>query len=116
MTRSSPRQLADRYGVDETERAFNEAQQQGARDHVAFAEQLLQEQHGSGKRRTGGKGKALCDHCGRPFWVDDLAVEYGYALCPAGLRQTRKWRHEPWRTEPTPAARTVLAFWEGEQL
>ena len=130
MTRSSPQELAAKYGADVTTQAFEEAKRKRAKDHLAFAQGWLEEHYGQGD--PGKKRKVRCDGCSRPSWIDDMMVRGNEALCEdcteplspgmvrifeviaRGVEEGFVRVHvlDGGVAELTPTARKVAAYWE----
>ena len=118
MTRSSPQELAAKFGADVTAQAFEEAKRERAKDHVAFAQSWLEERYGQGQ--PGKKRKVHCDGCSCSRWIDDMAVLGNEALC-GGCMPEIPWARKSEviytlsgvaQAELTPTARKVAAYEE----
>lgn len=119
MNRSSPQELAEKYGANATTQAFEEAKREKAKDHVVFAESWLEERYGQGGSPA-KKRKVRCDGCSRPRWIDDMAVLGTEALCEDCMPKIPSaHKSEVIYTltgvqlgEMTSTAREVSAYWE----
>lgn len=117
MTRSSPQELAAKYGADVTTQAFEEAKREKAKDHVVFAQGWLEERYGQGD--PGKKRKVRCDGCSRTRWIDDMTVLGNEALCedcmpkiPSAHKSEVIYTLTDGVAELTTTARKVSAYWE----
>lgn len=119
MTRSSPQELAAKFGADATTQAFEEAKREKAKDHVAFATSWLEGRYGQGGS-PGKKRKVRCDGCSRTRWIDDMTVLGNEALCEDCMPKIPLARKSEViytldGVQPgdlTPMARKVAAYWE----